>query len=264
MPETLPVFPHPHPRTGEPIVPLGYRRNGAPIWPCMGAAPDDDENQGKDDDGKDDGADEGKDGSDEGKDDGDDDEGKDDLGDKGKQAIDRMKGKLTTTRAELREFKALGLSPADIKKIVDAKKDDGKSDELDADKIREEARREARAEAAKERVEDKIEARAAKKFADADDAVAILLRTHDINDFLDGDKVDAEAISEALDELLEAKPHLAAAQGGTKKFGGGADGGARKASRPKQLTRDDLSRMKPEEIVKAKADGRLDDVLKGK
>lgn len=257
MPETLPVFPHPHPLTGEPIVALGFRRNGEPIWPIMGGAPDpeDPEKDPEDPQDPEDPKDPEQDPQDP--------EDPEDLGDKGKQALDRMKGKWSAARAELREFKALGLSPADIKKIVDAKKGDGKDDEVDADKIREEARREARAEAAKERVEDKIEVGAAKKFADASDAVAILLRTHDINDFLDGDKVDAEAISEALDELLEAKPHLAA-QGGKSKFGGGADGGARKASRPKQLTRDDLSRMKPEEIVKAKAEGRLDDVLKGK
>ncbi len=270
MPETLPVFPHLHPLTGEPIVALGFRRNGEPIWPIIGGAPDDEPGEGEgggdgsgDGDDSDDGTGDGQSGGDgDGAGDGD-----GDLGDAGKQALDRMKSKWTAARTELREFKALGLSPADIKKIVDAKaKADGGGDDgqVDADKIREEARREARAEAAKERVEDKIEARAAKKFADASDAVAILLRTHDINDFLDGDKVDAEAISEALDELLEAKPHLAAAQGGKSKFGGGADGGARKASRPKQLTRDDLSRMKPEDIVKAKAEGRLDDLFKGK
>lgn len=191
-----------------------------------------------------------------------DDAADDSLGDKGKQAIDRMKEQRNAARAEAREFKALGLSPADIKALVDAKKGDGAGDTVDADKIREEARREARLEATKERVTDKIEARAAKGFADAEDAVAILLRTHDTEDFLNGDKIDVEAIQEALDELLEKKPHLAAQSG--KRFQGGADGGKRKADRPDQLTRDDLKRMSPEAIVKAKADGRLADLLGSK
>lgn len=49
-----------HPKTGEPIVPLGYRKDGRAIWPILGASEDD----GKDDDaedGKDDGDDDGKD-----------------------------------------------------------------------------------------------------------------------------------------------------------------------------------------------------------
>lgn len=247
-----------HPRTGLPIVPLGRRKDGRLIWPILGASPDADQDTDKDDDtGDGDDTD-----ADDTGDTGDDDKGKDDLGDKGKQALDRMKEQRNAARAEAREFKALGLSPADIKKIVDAKKDGGDEDKVDADKIREEARREARAESIKERVNDKIEARAAKGFADAEDAVAILLRTHNTEDFLDGDKVDVEAIQEALDELLEKKPHLAA-QGG-KRFGGGADGGKRKADRPNQLTRDDLKRMSPEEIMKAKADGRLADLLGSK
>jgi hypothetical protein len=246
-----------HPRTGELLYPVGYRRNGAPIWPILGASEDDDtDDEKKSDD------DEGKESEDDDTDDekkSDDDEG---LGDKGKQALTRMKERLRASRAEAAEFKALGLSPADIKKLVDAKKTDDPDDKVDPNKIREEARREARAEAAKERVTDKIEVKAAKAFADADDAVAILLRTHDIEDFLDGDKIDVEAIQEALDDLLEKKPHLAA-QGG-KRFKGGADGGKRKADRPAQLTRADLERMSPKEIVKAKAEGRLADLLGSK
>jgi hypothetical protein len=61
-----------HPHTGEPITPVGFRKNGRPIWPIMGAAPGDDE--GGDDEGGDDesGDDEG------GDDEGSDDEGSDD------------------------------------------------------------------------------------------------------------------------------------------------------------------------------------------
>lgn len=108
------------------------------------------------------------------------------------------------------------------------------SDKPDLDKIREEAKAEAKMEALHGRVEDKIEAKA-HAFADPEDAVAVLLRSRKIEDFIDGDKVDVEEITEALKELGEKKPHLLA-QGG-KKFQGDADGGTRKESkgRPKNL-----------------------------
>lgn len=32
---------HNHPHTGRPLNPVGYRRNGAPIWPILGASEDD-------------------------------------------------------------------------------------------------------------------------------------------------------------------------------------------------------------------------------
>lgn len=209
------------------------------------------------------GSDDGDDGADDEQDDEQDGEdGSDALGDKGKQALDRMKEERRTLRRELREFKELGLTPAQIKALQEngSKSDD--AGQLDPEQIREDARREARAEALRERVTDKIEARAAKRFADAEDAVAILLRSHDPDDFLDGDKVDVEAIQEALDDLLDKKPHLAVQDG--KRFKGTADGGTRKESRPAQLTRDDLKRMSPQEIVKAKNDGRLADLLGSK
>lgn len=183
-----------------------------------------------------------------------------DLGDKGKQALDRMKEQRNAARTQLREFKALGLSPEQIKALQ--KKPAAGTEDPEApspDEIREQARTEARAEAMRERVVDKIEAKASRAFADAEDAVAILLRQHDPDDFLDGDKLDVEAIQEALDELLEKKPHLAV-QGG-KRFQGTPDGGTRKAARPGQLKRDDLSRMSPQEISKARAEGRLADLL---
>ena len=185
-----------------------------------------------------------------------DDAGTDELADKGKQALDRMKAQRNAVRDQLKEYKALGLTPAQIKALQkgDAKPDD----QPDVDQIREQARTEARTEALRERVTDKIEAKA-RGFADPEDAVAILLRSHDADDFLDDGKIDVEAIQEALDELLEKKPHLAVQDG--KRFKGNPDGGTRKAARPGQLTRDDLKRMSPQEITKAKAEGRLNDLL---
>ena len=188
-----------------------------------------------------------------------DDEGSDALADKGKQALDRMKTQRNAARDQLREFKSLGLTPAQIKSLQDKGTAKVDGDNLDIDEIREQARTEARTAALKERVVDKIEAKAARAFADSEDAVAILLRTHSPEDFLDDGKLDVEAIQEALDELLEKKPHLAVQDG--KRFKGTPDGGARKAARPGQLNRDDLKRMSPQEITKAKAEGRLADLL---
>jgi hypothetical protein len=217
--------------------------------------PEQDEDQRTDDDTRDDqdaGADDEQDNED-------DDEGADALADKGKQALDRMKLQRNAARDQLREFKALGLSPEQIKALQKGKPKGDDDKQPDVDQIREQARTEARTEALKERVVDKIEAKAAKAFADAEDAVAILLRTHDHDDFLDDGKIDVEAIQDALDELLEKKPHLAVQDG--KRFKGNPDGGTRKAARPGQLTRDDLKRMSPKEITKAKAEGRLADLL---
>lgn len=132
------------------------------------------------------------------------------------------------TRRDLAKIKQLeGGKPVK----VDDKADDEKPD---VNKIRADAKAEAAREVLNGRVEDKIEAKA-RAFADPEDAMAVLLRSHDIDDFIDDGKVDVEAITDALGELAEKKPHLLA-QGG-KKFQGDGDGGTRKETkgRPKTL-----------------------------
>lgn len=103
-----------------------------------------------------------------------------------------------------------------------------------------------------------VRAAAAGKLADPNDA----LRFIDLSSFEVGEdgEVDATQIAQAIDDLLVAKPYLAA-QGG-RRFQGTADGGAREGStKPSQLTRKDLRGMTPQEIVRAKAEGRLNDLL---
>src|SRR6185312_14715645 len=107
---------------------------------------------------------------------------------------------------------------------------------------------EARAEVLRERALDKVEAKAAKLFADPEDARALLAAR--VEDFVDDGQVDVDAINEALADLLSKKPHLAAAK--AARFQGGADGGARKGSQVAQLTEQDLSRMTPQQIDKAR------------
>lgn len=191
----------------------------------------------------------------------DDEEGADKLNDAGKQALDRMKIKW---QAEKNERKARDDRIAELEAELAKTKPatgDKPADQVDAEAIRKQARAEARAEAMNDRALDRIEARAAKLFADPEDA-RLQLATK-AKDFIDGDGIDTEAIDEALAELLKRKPHLAA-QGG-RRFEGSADQGSRKGtSRPAQLTKADLDRMSDEQIVAAKKAGQFDDLMSGK
>lgn len=214
----LPIHPWlVHPRTGAPLRAVGIGKRG-PIWPIIGG-------DGTEGDANDKDADD-QDGADESDADADDtDDESEELGPKGVKALQTMKDKERAARKELREWKALGLTPAQIKEMQ--AKDAG-GDQADPEEIRKQAKAEAKAEALRDRVTDKIEAKAARSFADAEDAVAILLRSRDIEDFITDDKIDVDEIADALKELGEKKPHLLA-QG--KKFQGSADGGARKESK---------------------------------
>ena len=181
-----------------------------------------------------------------------------------RREADRLRRLSTRERDEaLAELDKLRKAAEDKPAKPDA--DDGdKGPNLDA--IRKEAAEEAKAavkaEFLKDRVSDKIEVLAAKRAQDPDVVRTLLLASSEIADFLDGDKIDAEAIKEALDELLETKPYLAVAAQSAKRFQGSGDGGARKGpQKPAQLTEADLKRMTPEQIVKAQAEGRFNDLL---
>lgn len=180
-------------------------------------------------------------------------EGAESLGDAGKQALDRMKGKW---QAERDRRKAL---EGELEKLraPSAPKQDGEQ-QPDVDAIRREATQQA-VKAANERIlKAEIKAAAAGKLADPGDALRLL----DVSNFeVDADgNVDADEIAEAIDGLLRSKPYLSAQ--GVRRFQGSADGGARKGSREgAQLTQDDLKGMKPEAILKAQAEGRLNDLL---
>lgn len=175
------------------------------------------------------------------------------LGPAGQKALDAMKERLKAAEDML---SAAGItSKTQARRIarerVDAKQkktepvevsknnDNNDGEKVDPEKIRAEVKAELESAALRERVLDKIEVKAAKGFADPTDAVAVLMRNHEIDDFLDDGKLDVEAIQDALDELLKSKPYLAAAaQGGSKqRFQGSAEGGAKpqKPARPKSL-----------------------------
>jgi hypothetical protein len=174
------------------------------------------------------------------------DDGADQLGDAGKRALAKERERVKTERNKRKDLE---------RQLAEAKKPpDG--DPVDVDAIRKQARDEAATEALKDRVIDKIEAKA-RKFADSEDAAAILLRSHTVDDFIDDGKVDATAITEALDELAEAKPHLVAKGAQSAGF----DTGRGRKSAKAQLDKGDLSGMSQEQINKARKDGRLDRLM---
>lgn len=173
-------------------------------------------------------------------------EGADALGEEGKRALDRMKGKWHSERDKRKELE---------QRL--AEKDGGDGDES----VRRSAEQAALAKANTRIIRAEVKAAAAGKLADPADAYKFLdLDQFEVDD--DGN-VDSEEVADAIEELVKSKPYLAAQ--GRQRFQGTGDGGAaRKASRPKQLTKQDLKTMTPEAIDQARIDGRLDDLMGGK
>ena len=253
-----------HPRTG--LQALGLLRNGAPVWPVLGASEDGDDSPADDakgdesQEGDADGGDasasgKGEDGSPDGESD---DEDKP-LRPAGEKALQAEKEKARALRATVRQMKSdqaardaerdaeLATLRKQVEKLTAKPAKDGAGQEsapepVDVEELRREAREqvetELKADQARERVLDKIELKATKTFIDPSDAVARLLREKDINDFIDDGKPDVDAIQDALEDLLQRAPHLAVtAQGDGKRFKGSGDGGAKpsKPARPKSL-----------------------------
>lgn len=176
----------------------------------------------------------------------DDDAGAEALGDPGKKALDRMKAERNEAKKAARERDA---EIAELKRQIAAKDKTPEENEL------EQARAEARAEAmskANERVlRSEVKSAAAGKLRNPADALQLLdLSDFDVNE--DGD-VDTDQIQEAISDLLEQKPYLAA-QGSNASF----DSGRGKQPRKKKLTKQDLAGMSPNEIAKAYDEGRVE------
>jgi len=168
------------------------------------------------------------------------------LGEAGEKALREFKKRAREAERELRRLQQEQNKPDE--------------DTTDPEELREQLRKEIQAEAAKERALDKVEAKAARKFHNPDLVRKLLADQAD--DFLDGQgNPDVEAISDALEELLETEPYLALDTQRDQRFQGKADGGTRNGSTPSQLTRDDLKRMGPDEIEQARLEGRLNTLL---
>lgn len=175
------------------------------------------------------------------------------LGDAGKKALDAWKDRARLAEKALKDAK---VAAAKAQQEADLK--DKPADEQEIERARAEARAEATAEANKRILRSELKALATGKLADPTDAALYV----NLDDFTvsDSGDVDSDALNEAIADLIERKPHLAAQK--QSRFDGAADQGAKgKDSKPSQLTKDDIDSMSPEQIVAAQADGRLDKVL---
>jgi hypothetical protein len=237
MQEELPV----HPFTG--LTAIGVLPSGRIVWPILGGSGDDDDqddSQQDDDTGQDDGQDDQDDSGQD--DDGDADADQDDkpLGPKGQKAYEATKAKLKAERARRQAAEA---------KLAEKDKPADDKPDLEQAAMARVNRRVLRAD---------IKAAATGKLADPTDALS-LLNLDQFEADTDGE-FDQDEIAEAIDDLITRKPHLAATQGGGKRFQGGGDGGARKAA-TKPITDEQLKAMTPTQIEKAYSEGKLAHLL---
>lgn len=228
-----------HPTTGQTALDVV---DGEPVWPKdpeAGAPDPEDDPEGTDPEG---GEGDDPDGND-------DPEGDRPLGPAGEKALRAEKERR---REEAKRRRAAEEKLAELES-------GGKKD--DPDQIRRQAEQAATAKANTRLLRAEVRAVAAGKLTDPKDALLHMdLDQFEVDE--NGD-VDTEEIADAITDLINRKPYLAA-QGG-KRFQGTGDGGAaRKASRPKQLTKSDLKTMSPEAIDKARTEGRLEDLMGGK
>jgi len=170
-------------------------------------------------------------------------EGAEALGDAGKKALDTMKAERNAERIRARDAEARAAE-------LEAKLQ-GREAEFAAEVEKRKTQNEAilRAE---------LKAAAKGKLADPTDA-GLFINLSDFEVSESGD-VDADALNAAIDDLVARKPHLGADK--ARRFDGDADTGPKGDGKPVQIrSREELSRMSPEEVVKAEAEGRLDDLL---
>jgi len=175
------------------------------------------------------------------------------LGDAGKKALDAMKAERNAAKADARA-KATELEQ--LRQQIALKDKPAEEQAIEAAKA--EARTEA-TQAANERIlKSELKAAAKGVLADPTDA-ALYINLSDFTVDENGD-VDSDALNEAIAELIERKPHLAAVK--QNRFDGAADQGAKgKDSTPPQWTEDDLARATDDETVAAKAAGKLNNLL---
>lgn len=200
-----------HPITGAPLLPVGYRKNGRPIYPILGAAetdivapPSDERPEGVSD------AEWAA------------------LGDPGKAALVRERQARTAAEQALAAARgATPPKPAQPKPVEQVKGTDGQSDiaALVAAAVQQaigplqETLAQRDAEAAAQVIRSAVATAAAERFHDATDALAQL----DLASLTDGNaRPDPAKITDALDELLARKPHLGKAVDNRRRAAGGA------------------------------------------
>ncbi len=172
------------------------------------------------------------------------------LGDPGKRALDAMKADRAAAKEQARVEKAR----ADALQA----RLDGKEAEHAAEQQQRTVEAAALAKANDRIRKAEVRAAAAGVLTDPADA----LRYLDLEQFEVGDdgEVDAAAIKAAVEDLVKSKPYLAAQSGGPGTVFE-SPGAHRKGAPAGQLTQADLKSMTSDQIVAAKAEGRLNDLL---
>lgn len=179
-------------------------------------------------------------------------DGEDSLADAGKKALDAMKAQRNAARQAERDARA---RIAEMEAQIAISGKSAEEQQLEA------ARRDAESAATKKANERilRSELRGAAKGKLADPADALMFLDTSEFDVDENGEVDADAINDAIDDLIARKPHLGVPD--TRRFQGGADQGAQAHQKVAQLTRDQLSTMSPEQIDAARKNGQLDRIL---
>lgn len=206
-------------RTTPPARPgdlIGYRRDGRPIHLAAGGADDDGSDQTGGDDRPDDSGAGAGDQRREGADTGAGPDGEDKLDDAGKRALERERERRRAALAKVDQLEA---------ELADLKTKQLPDDERKLEEVRRQAREEALAEANRRLVRATVRGLAAGKLADPDDAWRFLeLDKVEVNA---GGEVDEAELTRQLEELVKARPYLAAVK---RAAAGAGDGGARKSA----------------------------------
>ncbi|WEB41519.1 hypothetical protein MOV08_21095 [Streptomyces yunnanensis] len=162
------------------------------------------------------------------------------LGDAGKRALDTMKARFKAEREARRTAEAA------LEAAQRSDEETARQRELEQAAVTKANARILRAE---------IRAAAKGQLTDPTDALTFM----DLDRFEVGPDgaVDIDEITEAIGELLKAKPYLGTATSRTPRFEGTGDGGARAGQSPKpQLTREELAKLSPTERLAAFNEGR--------
>lgn len=242
------------PSTGQPMQAIGHRRNGDPIWPVIGAAPEDEEETETGETGT-----EGE-------------EEDEPLGPKGQKALDAEKERRRAAAARAREAEAA--RDAALAELARVKA--GTPAEGDAEA--QQRARQAEIDAAVKAVQDEATRNANRRVLRADviaQATGKLANPEDAVVFGDLDSIELQAdgtaapadIADLIAAVLTKRPYLAA-QGGARtppasEVDAGPQGASDRKGRPRQVTEAELKTMTPEQIVKARQEGRLADLLGG-
>lgn len=174
------------------------------------------------------------------------------LGPNGERAL---AAERENRRAEQAKRRAAETELRDLKATIAAKSDD----KPDVDALRAQIEAEAAAKVAEKVISLELKAAAAGKLADPADAHRFI----DLSSFEVGPdgSVDTQDVTDAISNLLDKKPYLAARSGTDRP--GSSDAGPRQEHRPTQLTREQVRAMgnDTDAIMRAKSEGRLNQIL---